>query len=217
MGWRQTGIWFLAIISCVLTCLQYVFSIIPVYEYNPSLDIFLASKVPFISCIANQTPSKITIDNETYDTAQICEREIYPLYVWQQLQRTDTGSLIIAYWNGASTYITWPASWSLKRDTSNTGTTSISQYNISLMKWTDKTYIPETTWYAFHPQQYTLASDFTTSKKLYLKQNYKRVWEEAPLLTEIAIRKMRAMSIIDWSYTTKIKNLQFYMDQTQNK
>ncbi len=207
---RQTGIWFLAIVSCCITCLQYVFSVIPTYDHKPSLDIFLASQVPFISCIPRDTPKTIILNNESIWTEKICTRTTYPIYIGQEIQLPQTGAVIVWYGNGASTHIMWPAKGSLQR-------TSWWVYTIQLIQWTGSTYNPQGSWYAYHPQQYTIASTFQENKKTYLQKNYKRVREEAPLLTKVAIRKMRILGIVDRSYSTQIDHLQFYMQQVTGK
>ncbi len=210
MWWKQQGIWFLAIVSCCITALHYVFTAIPVYNAQPSLDTFLASQVPAFICITDSTPKTLTINNSPLPQKDLCNRKNYPLYVGQNFARTDTWSLIIQYGDGTSTYIVGPAQGSIIRSAQ-------WKYNTALSLWTGSYYNDTTDRYAAHSLQYAIANTFFSDKKSFLQTNFPWKRENAPLLTKVALLKMRILSIVDRSYSEKIKNLEFYMDNIIKK
>ncbi len=210
MWWKQQGIGFLAVVSCCITAINYIFTIIPVYNTTPSLDMFLASQVPSFVCIPETSPTTITINNSQISIKELCDRKNYPVYLWQNFSRSDTWSLIIQYGDSTSTYIIGPAQGSVTRSAQWVYTTILSV-------WTGSYYDGNSNNYAAHPLQYFIANNFFTAKKQFLQTNFPWVRENAPLLTEVALWKMRILSILDRSYSEKIKNLMFYMSNITKK
>lgn len=227
---RQQHIWFLAMISRILTWVWYIFSIIPVYTAIPSLTAFHAAQFPSFHCIPwseentseknewNKTaenstrvfhtyPQTIQINDTAILGATVCAQNNYPLYVGQKIARQDTGAVIIRLYNGASIYLTGPFSGifsGTKDQWFSFIITTGTQYGA--IHWQRKTII--------HPEQQRIIIDFFQARKFFVEKNYTRIRDDAPMLTTIAIRKMRLLRLVDRSYDDALHHLSLYQEYT---
>lgn len=186
----------------MITALGFIFSIIPVYNYNASLNTFYAWEIPSIICDISAQGSVI-IDAMSVNMNDICKRNNFPLLTEQAIDvQTNQPILInLAMWQ--SVILPPQYKWILKR--------SIEE---GIPRYSFNTAIPESNTEQVTNQD-TIKQSFLKRKREYLQKNYPWKREYAPTITKIAIRKMRLLSLIDRSYNDKISRLEFYMKEVK--
>lgn len=198
MGRNQKRMGFVWWVLSILTALWFLFSIIPVYTHNTSLNTFYAWEIPSVVCDTS-VQWKILIDSLDITMDDVCKRTWFPLLSEQIIEIQTNKSVLInlAMWD--SVVISPWYKWAIKRTIEEW----IPRYNFD-------TPIPKTTEQQTTNQD-TIKQSFNQKKREYLQKNYLWEWENAPTITKIAIRKMRLLSLIDRSYDEKISRLEFYM------
>jgi len=193
----------LVFIGVFCTVLSFLFSLIPTYNAIPSLDAFRAMQIPKIVCDITHSWSSLLLNDTTLSMKTICSRTAYPLFVGQTIaQEKETP------WNTTIDLGKW-ASIALQPGSTATITWSWWIYNAIFQEWSWIEYTGFAT--LTNTLQYNIARSYQLQMKQYVRNQYKRVREAAPKLTELAIRKMRLISLIDREYTNKIRNLRTYM------
>lgn len=206
LWWNQKAMGFIWGILSILTAWAFVFSIIPVYNYKPTLDVFYATQIPSIQC-NDSVNGTIYINTLTISMADICKRWKFPLLVEQRISSTISGWVTINLWFGNSAIIYNWYKWVLTRIDNNWQ----SQYTLSTTQAWDLT---PTQWVQ-NPIQSAIRQSYLQNKKDYLQKNFPWAWEYAPSMTKIALRKMRLLSLIDRSYNDKISSLEYYLQEIQ--
>lgn len=207
--WRQQKwLWFIGMIMSIIIAIQIFFTAIPVYTAKPTLDVFNTRQIPFLSCDINNAPATISIDGNAIARPLLCGKGNFPLYVWQDVSWNNTWIVIIGLGFGKSVAIEWPGRWQLTR-------THTSWYSFVVTAWISTYYEPLANTTAGNGIQYVIAQNYKTEKQAYIRENFPWVWENAPLLSQLALRKMKIISVFDRSYNDHIKNLQFYLHETK--
>lgn len=198
--WNQKWMWFVGWVLSIFTALWFLFSIIPVYDHNISLSSFYAWEIPSIVC-DQSIKGTILIDTISVTMNDICKRKWFPILSEQVIDiQTQKPVLInLAMWDSVVVPPTYK--WVIKR--------SIKQW---VPRYNFDSTIPDST-IQQATNQNTIKQSFIQKKREYLQKNYLRKREYAPSITKIAIRKMRLLSLIDRSYSDKVRNLEVYMKE----
>lgn len=214
--WRkQDWIWFLASVFSVLTLVQLIFGLIPVYKHKPSLERFTSSRFPTIRCINTQRPQQLSIQNTNITNTTnlidtVCSHWAYPIYIWQSFSRADTGSLVIDFGNWNNTYLQGPIWWSLQK--------TVTGFRFQQTSW-----LPAVVSYYYidgdttprSSLQKQLSDEYFFAKKEYLETNFPRQRAHSKTLTKIAQRKMKILGFLNREFNDYNKNLDFYLQETK--
>ncbi len=188
------------------TTLSFLFSIIPVYNHKPTLDIFYATQVPSIEC-DNTLQWVIEINTITISMNDICKRWRFPILIEQQLKSNISWGVLLNLSMGNSIIVYKWFVWILKR----TDNTWVPQFTVNVKQEWEK---PSQLWLQTS-KQIDIRQSYEQDKKEYLQKNFPWVWEHAPRMTKIALRKMRLLGLIDRTYSDKISYLEFYLQEMQ--
>ncbi len=197
--WQQKWMWFVWITLTVLTAISFVFSIIPVYNHSPNLDILYVSQIPNIQCSPG-TKWNISLWVNSISMQDICTRWFYPLLTNQQVKNETDNTILISLGLWKSVYLwVWQMGKIQKAST-----------------WYELIWNSNTPSSILTSDQITLKNEFNQEKATYLRTNFWWRREHAPSITTISLRKMRLLSLIDRRYNTRISWLEFYMREISN-
>lgn len=186
----------------VVTAISFIFSAIPVYQYIPELDTFYATQIPRVVCAEN-TNWTMQINKMTIDMRDICARGGFPILANQEIISSISWDVMVDLAMGNSAII----GNGFKGNVVRSYNEDTPYYTLRIQQeWTSKTItIIQTS------SQLRLQNEYKNNLQKYLMANYPWKWSYAPLMTNIAIGKMKILALLDWRYNDWIKWLEFYM------
>jgi len=139
------------------------------------------------------------------DMRDICSHGTFPVLANQEIISSISGDVLIdlAMWNSAIIW-NWFKGFVVRSYEQDTPfyTLRISQEGTPKTITTIQTSL-----------QLSLQYEYKNNLKIYLQTNYPWKRSYAPLMTNIAIGKMKILSLLDWRYNEWAKWLEFYMER----